>query len=139
MLAEQSGMTTQRVAPHHSLVDVLDRVLDKGLVIDAGLSVSLAGIEIVGVDAQIVVASIQTYEGLASNAETRTTTRLALRRSGRSVATADAASRRRRPRRTVNARCQHGCTFVMKRDALPSTVTCPFDGSRMCSVAAPAA
>ena len=140
MLAEQSGMTTQRVAPHHSLVDVLDRVLDKGLVIDAALSVSLAGIEIVGVDAQIVVASIQTYEGLASNgAETRTTTRLALRRSGRSVATADAASRRRRPRRTVNARCQHGCTFVMKRDALPSTVTCPFDGSRICSVATPAA
>jgi hypothetical protein len=28
---------------------------------------------------------------------------------------------------------------VMKRAALPSTVTCPFDGSRMCSVAAPAA
>src|SRR2546426_9497053 len=133
MLAEQSGMTTQRVAPHHSLVDVLDRVLDKGLVIDAGLSVSLAGIEIVGVDAQIVVTSIQTYEKVAS------TTRLALRRSGRSVATADAASRRRRPRRAVNARCQHGCTFVMKRDALPSTVTCPFDGSRICSVATPAA
>ena len=133
MLAEQSGMTTQRVAPHHSLVDVLDRVLDKGLVIDAALSVSLAGIDIVGVETQIVVASIQTYEKVAS------TTRPALRRSGRSVATADAASRRRRPRRTVNARCQHGCTFVMKRDALPSTVTCPFDGSRICSVATPAA
>ncbi|PYN61703.1 MAG: hypothetical protein DMD90_22395 [Candidatus Rokuibacteriota bacterium] len=133
-------MSIERVAPHHSLIDVLDRVLDKGLVIDVSLSVSLAGIDIVGVETQIVVASIQTYEGLASNgAETRTTTRLALRQSGRSVATADAASRRRRPRRTVNARCQHGCTFVMKRDALPSTVTCPFDGSRMCSVAAPAA
>ena len=126
-------MSIERVAPHHSLIDVLDRVLDKGLVIDVSLSVSLAGIDIIGVETQIVVASIQTYEKVAS------TTRPALRRSGRSVATADAASRRRRPRRTVNARCQHGCTFVMKRDALPSTVTCPFDGSRICSVATPAA
>jgi gas vesicle structural protein len=126
-------MSIQRVAPQHSLVDVLDRVLDKGLVIDMSLNVSLAGIDIVGVEAQIVVASIQTYEKVASP------TRPALRRSERFVATADAASRRRRPRRTVNARCQHGCTFVMKRDALPSTVTCPFDGSRIGSVAPPVA
>jgi hypothetical protein len=127
-------MSIQRVAPHHSLVDVLDRVLDKGLVIDVSMRVSLAGISIVGVEAQTVVASIQTYEKVAS------ATRPAPGRSGRSVASADAAPRRRRrPRRTVNARCQHGCTFVMKRDAVPSTVTCPFDGSRICSVATPAA
>ena len=131
-------MSIERVASHHSLIDVLDRVLDKSLVVDASLRGSFAGIEIVGVDAQIVVASTHTYEKLAgTGAEARATARL--RRSAAPVRTIVPAPRRRGPRRTVNARCEHGCTFVMKRDALPSTVTCPFDGSRMCSVAAPAA
>src|SRR5207247_9294383 len=48
-----------RVGPSH--VDVLDRVLDKGIVIDAWLRVSLVGIELVTVDARVVVASIATY------------------------------------------------------------------------------
>ena len=50
-----------------SLVDILDRVLDKGIVIDATARVSLIGIDLVGVAAQITVASFQThlqlYEG----------------------------------------------------------------------------
>lgn len=45
----------------HVLVDVLDRVLDKGIVIDAAVRVSIAGIELLGVDARVVVASIETY------------------------------------------------------------------------------
>src|SRR3989440_10360094 len=44
-----------------SLADVLDLVLDKGIVIDAYVRVSLVGIEIVTVDARIVVASVDTY------------------------------------------------------------------------------
>lgn len=44
-----------------SLIDILDRVLDKGIVIDATVRVSLIGIDVVGVDAQITVASFQTY------------------------------------------------------------------------------
>src|SRR3989441_13256690 len=48
-----------RAGPSH--VDVLDRVLDKGIVIDAWLRVSLVGIELVTVDARVVVASIATY------------------------------------------------------------------------------
>ncbi len=44
-----------------ALAEVLDRVLDKGIVIDAWASVSLLGIEIVGVKAQVVVASVETY------------------------------------------------------------------------------
>lgn len=43
------------------LVDVLDRVLDKGIVIDAAVRVSVVGIELLGVDARVVVASIETY------------------------------------------------------------------------------
>lgn len=44
-----------------SLVDVLDRVLDKGIVIDAYVVVSLVGIEILGVEARVVVASVETW------------------------------------------------------------------------------
>ncbi|WP_030234885.1 gas vesicle protein GvpJ [Streptomyces sp. NRRL S-350] len=43
------------------LVDVIDLILDKGLVIDIYLRVSLVGIELLTVDARIVVASVDTY------------------------------------------------------------------------------
>ena len=44
-----------------SLADVIDTILDKGLVIDAYVRVSLVGIELVTVDARVVVASVDTY------------------------------------------------------------------------------
>jgi gas vesicle structural protein len=44
-----------------SVIDVLDRVLDKGIVIDAFVRVSLVGIDLISVDARIVVASVVTY------------------------------------------------------------------------------
>jgi hypothetical protein len=43
------------------LYDVLDLILDKGLVIDVFLRVSLVGIELLTVDARIVIASVDTY------------------------------------------------------------------------------
>src|SRR3954464_14084930 len=43
------------------LADVVDVILDKGLVIDAYVRVSLIGIEILTIDARIVVASVDTY------------------------------------------------------------------------------
>jgi hypothetical protein len=43
------------------LVDVLDRVLDKGIVIDAWVRVSVVGIDVITIEARVVVASIQTY------------------------------------------------------------------------------
>ncbi len=43
------------------LADVIDTILDKGLVIDAYVRVSLVGIELLTVDARIVVASVDTY------------------------------------------------------------------------------
>ncbi|MDV2478144.1 gas vesicle protein GvpJ [Rhodococcus zopfii] len=43
------------------LADVIDTILDKGLVIDAFVRVSLVGIELVTIDARIVVASVDTY------------------------------------------------------------------------------
>ena len=44
-----------------SLVDVLDRVLDKGIVIDAWVRVSVVGIDLLTVDARVIVASVDTY------------------------------------------------------------------------------
>jgi gas vesicle structural protein len=44
-----------------TLADVIDIILDKGLVIDAYVRVSLIGIEILTIDARIVIASVDTY------------------------------------------------------------------------------
>src|SRR5688572_28454394 len=54
-------MAVERRSAGSSLVDVLDRVLDKGIVIDAYVRVSLVGIDLIGVDVRIVVASVETY------------------------------------------------------------------------------
>jgi gas vesicle structural protein len=50
----------ERPAPS-ALADVVDVILDKGLVIDAYVRVSLVGIELLTIDARIVIASVDTY------------------------------------------------------------------------------
>jgi hypothetical protein len=70
-------MAVERAPGGSSLIDVLDRVLDKGIVIDAYVRVSLVGIDLVTVEARVVVASIDTYlkyseaVGITSPARTR--------------------------------------------------------------------
>ncbi len=54
-------MAVERVSGGSSLIDVLDRVLDKGIVIDAWVRISLVGIDLITVEARVVVASIDTY------------------------------------------------------------------------------
>ena len=54
-------MVIERASCNSSFIDVLDRVLDKGIVIDAWVRVSLVGIDLVTVEARVVVASIATY------------------------------------------------------------------------------
>jgi len=44
-----------------SLAEVVGQILDKGIVIDAWAKVSLVGIELVSVEARVVVASVETY------------------------------------------------------------------------------
>lgn len=51
----------QRQAGPSGLADVLDVILDKGLVIDVYVRVALVGIELLTIDARIVVASVDTY------------------------------------------------------------------------------
>src|SRR5438034_5425915 len=51
----------QRAPTPSGLADVLDVILDKGLVIDAFVRVSVIGIEVLTIDARIVIASVDTY------------------------------------------------------------------------------
>jgi gas vesicle structural protein len=54
-------MAVERAPGGTSLIDVLDRVLDKGIVIDAWVRISLVGIDLITVEARVVIASIDTY------------------------------------------------------------------------------
>jgi hypothetical protein len=54
-------MAVERVSGGSSLIDVLDRVLDKGIVIDAWVRISRVGIDLITGEARVVVASIDTY------------------------------------------------------------------------------
>jgi hypothetical protein len=54
------------VSSSASVIDVLDHVLDKGIVIDAWVLVSVVGIDLLTIEARIVVASIESYLNHAS-------------------------------------------------------------------------
>lgn len=59
-VAQRRGSYIDRPSPS-SLADVVELILDKGLVIDAYVRVSLVGIELLTIDARIVIASVDTY------------------------------------------------------------------------------
>ncbi len=59
--ATQAGGPAQPSSSSSGLADVIDIILDKGLVIDAYVRVSLVGIELITIDARIVIASVDTY------------------------------------------------------------------------------
>jgi hypothetical protein len=54
-------MAVQHTTDGPSLIDVLDRVLDKGIVIDAWYRVSLAGVDMITIESNVMVASFDTY------------------------------------------------------------------------------
>ncbi|MTW87490.1 gas vesicle structural protein GvpA [Virgibacillus dakarensis] len=54
-------MAVQKSTDSSSLAEVIDRILDKGIVIDAFARVSLVGIEIITVEARVVIASVDTW------------------------------------------------------------------------------
>ena len=55
-----SGGSLDRPSPS-GLADVIETILDKGMVIDAYVRASVVGIELVTIDARIVIASVETY------------------------------------------------------------------------------
>jgi gas vesicle structural protein len=116
------------------VIEVLDRVLDRGIVIDAWLRVSVVGLELVDIDVRVVVASFQTYvneaDALAGQGSV----------SRGEPAQTEAKRPARRPRRRAEAptkimlRCAEGCTFL--RRSARSPVRCPSDRARSCAVSA---
>ena len=54
-------MAVEKSIASSSLVEVVDRVLDKGVVVDAWVRVSLVGIELLAIEARAVVAGVETF------------------------------------------------------------------------------
>ena len=54
-------MAVEKTMASSSLVEVIERVFDKGVVIDAWVRVSLVGIELLAIEARIVIASVETW------------------------------------------------------------------------------
>lgn len=54
-------MAVEKSVASSSLAEVVDRILDKGIVIDAYVRVSLVGIELLAIEARVVIASVETY------------------------------------------------------------------------------
>jgi 4-hydroxy-3-methylbut-2-enyl diphosphate reductase IspH len=53
--------TVQKSTDASSLAEVIDRILDRGVVIDAFARVSLVGIELLAIEARVVIASVDTW------------------------------------------------------------------------------
>jgi len=54
-------MAVEKTVASSSLAEVVDRVLDKGVVVDAFVRVSLVGIELLSIEVRAIVASVDTY------------------------------------------------------------------------------
>jgi len=54
-------MAVEKAIASTSLAEVIDRILDKGVVVDAWVRVSLVGIELLAVEARVVIAGVDTF------------------------------------------------------------------------------
>ena len=102
-------MAIQRTSPTLSTADVLDRVLDKGLVIDAELHIAVAGIELVTVSALVKIASFETWDRH---------TAMERRRRDRRLRDPEPTQGRLAGTHRVQLRCEDGCTFERRASAL---------------------
>ncbi len=57
----ETAVAIEKMNASSSLAEVIDRILDKGIVIDAWARVSLVGIELLAIEARVVVAGVDTY------------------------------------------------------------------------------
>jgi hypothetical protein len=148
-LHAQSGMAIQRST---EVLDVMERVLNRGVVIEAWVGVSVAGLRLVDIEARILVASFETYVNLADTiAATEPVITHAPRKplapppltrpSEDRRATSGIRPRRRSARRrsvpAVAARtwaCAQGCTFQRAARWQQGAIPCPYDKGRSCAV-----
>jgi hypothetical protein len=69
-------MAIEKSIASSSLAEVIDRILDKGVVVDAFIRVALVGIELIAIEARVVIASVETWlkyaeaVGLVANPQT---------------------------------------------------------------------
>lgn len=125
-----------------SVAEILERVLDQGLVIDAWVQVSVVGLKVIDVDARVVVASISGYVRHArAVSEVPAVSRPLAVPSRRPTIVADAAREPQRRRTATRAmplrrgRCGNGCTFLKRfRSSAPTLVRCPYRASEVCEV-----
>ncbi len=54
-------MAVEKAMASSSIVEVIDRILDKGIVVDAWVRISLVGIEALAIEVRLVAASVETY------------------------------------------------------------------------------
>lgn len=122
-------MAIQRTAPTLSTADVLDRVLDKGLVIDAEIRIAVAGIELLTVNAHVKIASFETWDRHVATEQQR-------RRRLRGAEPEQDSSDTHR----VRLRCEDGCTFerrastLVVRDGRFARQRCAIKAKRRCAV-----
>jgi hypothetical protein len=140
-----------------SVVEILDRVLDRGVVIIATVGVSLVGVRLIDLDARVVVSSIDTYVARADVIEAAAYAR-PIPRAPRELEPEPSREPRarsrvrqgiaRKSRKTVvrrrvwplpdTVRCPDGCTFA--RDAITTgtgngaMVDCPYRRGARCPV-----
>ena len=138
-MKSRKTLTTARASAVHApadVMEVLDRVLDRGIVIDAWLRVSVVGLALVDVNARVVVASIRTYVRDGDAIAGRAMVSRPNPDETPAKRPADRVPRRPRRRRSAPARvmlrCASGCTFL--RSSRKSPIRCPSDRSRNCVV-----
>lgn len=54
-------MAIEKSVASSSLAEVVDRILDKGIVVDAFVRVALVGIELIAIEVRAVIASVETW------------------------------------------------------------------------------
>jgi hypothetical protein len=54
-------MAIEKSVASSSIAEVIDRILDKGIVIDAFVRIALVGIELIAIEARVVIASVETW------------------------------------------------------------------------------
>jgi hypothetical protein len=122
-------MALQRTSPTLSTADVLDRVLDKGLVIDAEIRIAVAGIELLTVSAHVKVASFDTWDR-----------HVATERQRRRRLRGAEADRESSETHRVRLRCEDGCTFerrastLVVREGRFARQRCAVKAGRRCAV-----
>jgi gas vesicle structural protein len=130
-------MAIKRHAASDSVVDVLDRVLDKGIVIDAKVDIAVVGLELVTLNIFVTVASFQTWDRhVAVRRRAEDHRRTQVERDARPAAAPAGAPVPHRAR----LRCESGCTFERRSTALLigdgrlEPQRCAMDARRRCEV-----